>query len=225
MWLYWSPDLWITRVGTVGVGVLTGIVPLGPWGGVAWAGGCAGSDQGVRGGVTGGCRGCTMTGVGCLECKSMIEERSPQKHSVPLCQLPGANKTDEITVKPISFIHDLSLAPLSGRVSMMVQDPELVTSLEWRELPSSLLHQVFSDTVGSCSGVVYSMFPCLWKNFPAWRGRGRLWRTLLYKIWAENPDQSVGVPCGRSSSEAIEAAGGSLEQPAEHGGSSSLPAG
>ena len=40
-----------------------------------------------------------MTGVGCLECKSMIEERSPQKHSVPLCQLVGANKTDEITVK------------------------------------------------------------------------------------------------------------------------------
>ena len=111
-----------------------------------------------------------MTGVGCLECKSMIEERSPQKHSVPLCQLPGANKTDEITVKPISFIHDLSLAPLSGRVAMLVQDPELVTSLEWRELPSSskqsLLHQVFSDTVGSCSGV-YSMSPCLGKNFPA----------------------------------------------------------
>ena len=102
-----------------------------------------------------------MTGVGCLECKSMIVGRSPQKLSVPLCQLPGANKTDEITVKPISFIHDLSLAPLSGRVSMMVQDPELVTSLEWRELPSSLLHQVFSDTVGSCSGVVYSMSPCL----------------------------------------------------------------
>ena len=94
-----------------------------------------------------------MTGVGCLECKSMIEERSPQKHSVPLCQLPGANKTDEITVKPISFIHDLSLAPLSGRVSMMVQDPELVTSLEWRELPSS--------SKQSLSGVVYSMSPCL----------------------------------------------------------------
>ena len=159
----------------------------------------------------------------------MIEERSPQKHSVPLCQLPGANKTDEITVKPISFIHDLSLAPLSGRVSMMVQDPELVTSLEWRELPSSLLHQVFSDTVGSCSGVVYSMSPCLHvfgRTFQP-RGAGAGYeglcctkselRTLTRVL--------VSLVCGRSSSEAIEAAGGSLEQPAEHGGSSSLPAG
>ena len=53
---------------------------------------------------------------------------------------------------------------------MLVLNLELVTSLEWRELPSSskqsLLHQVFSDTVGSCSGV-YSISPCLWKNFPA----------------------------------------------------------
>ena len=117
--------------------------------------------------MSGGGGDCTMTGVDCLECNSLFEETSHQKFSVPLCHLPGAgaNKTDEITVKPISFIHDLSLAPLSGRVSMMVQDPELVTSLEWRELPSSskqsLLHQVFSDTVGSCSGVVYSMSPCL----------------------------------------------------------------
>ena len=106
----------------------------------------------------------------------MFEERSPQKLYVPLCQLPGAIKTDEITVRPISFIHDFSLAPLTGRVAMLVLNLELVTSLEWRELPSSskqsLLHQVFSDTVGSFSDV-YSMSLCLWKNFQAWRGRGR----------------------------------------------------
>ena len=76
--------------------------------------------------MSGGGGDCTMTGVDCLE------ETSHQKFSVPLCHLPGAgaNKTDEITVKPISFIHDPSLAPLSGRVAMLVQDPELVTSLE-----------------------------------------------------------------------------------------------
>ena len=116
---------------------------------------------------------------------------------------------------------------------MLVQDPELVTSLEWRELPSSskqsLLHQVFSDTVGSCSGVVYSMSPCLHvfgRTFQP-RGAGAGYeglcctkselRTLTRVL--------VSLVCGRSSSEAIEAAGGSLEQPAEHGGSSSLPAG
>ena len=82
--------------------------------------------------MSGGGGDCTMTGVGSLECNSLFEETSHQKFSVPLCHLPGAgaNKTDEITVKPISFIHDLSLAPLSGRVAMLVQDPELVTSLE-----------------------------------------------------------------------------------------------
>ena len=57
------------------------------------------------------------------------------------------------------------------------------------------------------------------------KGQGQVMKDSAVQIWAENPDQSVGVPCGRSSSEAIEAAGGSLEQPAEHGGSSSLPAG
>ena len=97
--------------------------------------------------MSGGGGDCTMTGVGSLECKCMFEERSPQKLYVPLCQLPGAIKTDEITVRPISFIHDPSLAPLTGRVAMLVLNLELVTSLEWRELPSSskqsLLHQVF----------------------------------------------------------------------------------
>ena len=65
--------------------------------------------------MSGGGGDCTMTGVDCLECNSLFEETSHQKFSVPLCHLPGAgaNKTDEITVKPISFIHDPSLAPLS----------------------------------------------------------------------------------------------------------------
>ena len=47
--LYSSPDLLITRGGTVGV--LSGTEGVGTGGGVAGAGGCAGADRGVRDGV------------------------------------------------------------------------------------------------------------------------------------------------------------------------------
>ena len=53
--------LLITRSGTMGVLSVTG----GVWGGgVAGTGGCPGADRGVRGGVTGGGGGRTVTGVG-----------------------------------------------------------------------------------------------------------------------------------------------------------------
>ena len=61
---------------------------------------------------------------------------------------------------------------------MLVLNLELVTSLEWRELPSSskqsLLHQVFSDTVGSCSGV-YSMSPSMsLEELSSLKGQGQV---------------------------------------------------
>ena len=46
------------------MGVLSGTDGVGTGGGVAGAGGCAGTDRGVRGGVTGGGGGRTVTGVG-----------------------------------------------------------------------------------------------------------------------------------------------------------------
>ena len=114
---------------------------------------------------------------------------------------------------------------------MLVQDPELVTSLEWRELPSSskqsLLHQVFSDTVGSCSGVVYSMSPCLHVFGRTFQpgGAGAGYEGLCYTKSELRTLTRVLVSLVVGAIEAKVAASGSLEQPAEHGGSSSLPAG
>ena len=61
---------------------------------------------------------------------------------------------------------------------MMVQDPELVTSLEWRELPSSskqsLLHQVFSDTVGSFSWCSLQHVSMSLKELSSLEGQGQV---------------------------------------------------
>ena len=57
--------------GTVGVLAVTGGVWTG--GGVDGADGCAGTDRGVRGGVTGGGGGRTVTGVGWADSECLKE--------------------------------------------------------------------------------------------------------------------------------------------------------
>ena len=69
--LYSSPDLRMMRGGTVGE--LSGAEGVGAGGGVAGAGGCAGTDRGVRGGVTGGGGGRTVTGVGWADSECLYE--------------------------------------------------------------------------------------------------------------------------------------------------------
>ena len=81
----------------------------------------------------------------------------PQKLPISLCHLPRSVKTDEITVKSLHFNDDPRLAPLPGRVAVLVLDPDLITRLEGRELPSSsgqsLLHGEFLSAVSLSSGV------------------------------------------------------------------------
>lgn len=81
----------------------------------------------------------------------------PQKLSVPLSQLTRTIQTDEITVKTFCFNDHSSLAPLPGRIAVLVLDLDLITRLERRELPSSsgqsLLHREFPLTVSLRSGV------------------------------------------------------------------------
>ena len=68
---YSSPDLRIMRGGTVGL--LSGTEGVGTGGGVTGAGGCVGTDRGVRGGVTGGGGGRTVAGVGWADSESLYE--------------------------------------------------------------------------------------------------------------------------------------------------------
>ena len=81
----------------------------------------------------------------------------PQKLSVPLRQLTRTIQTDEITVITFCFNDHSSLAPLPGRVAVLVLDLDLITRLERRELPSSsgqsLLHGEFPLTVSLSPGV------------------------------------------------------------------------
>ena len=81
----------------------------------------------------------------------------PQELPISLSKLTRTIETDEVTVKFLGFNYDTSLAPLSGRVSVLILDLDLVTSLERRELPSSsgksLLHGEFPPTVSLSSGV------------------------------------------------------------------------
>ena len=135
----------------------------------------------------------------------------PQKLPVSFCQLTRTIETDEVTVKFLGFNYDTSLAPLSGRVSVLILDLDLVTSLERRELPSSsgksLLHGEFPPTVSLSSGV-RSLPPLLsWEEL-SWLERQRVtenspvhdlgWRescdgTRSISVGQESPDQGVGV--------------------------------
>ena len=53
--------------------MLSGTDGVGTGGGVAGAGGCAGTDRGVRGGVAGGGGGRTVTGVGWADSECLKE--------------------------------------------------------------------------------------------------------------------------------------------------------
>ena len=55
------------------MGVLSGSGGVGTGGGVAEAAGCAGTDLGVRGGVTGDGGGRTVTGGGCVDSECLYE--------------------------------------------------------------------------------------------------------------------------------------------------------
>ena len=135
----------------------------------------------------------------------------PQKLPISLCHLPRSVKTDEITVKSLHFNHDPRLAPLPGRVAALVLDPDLITRLEGRELPSSsgqsLLHGEFPFTVSLSSGV-RGLPPLLSGEELSWLERQGVtenssvqnlsWReasdgTGSVSVSQESSDQSVGV--------------------------------
>ena len=130
----------------------------------------------------------------------------PQKLPVPLCQLPRAVETDEITVKSLSFNHDASLAPLSGRVAVLVLDLDLVTRLERRELPSSsgqlFLHGIFPHTVGLCSGVC-SLSPLLsGEEFSRLEWQGVTENSPVHDLgWGEAGDGTRSVSVSQESLE------------------------
>ena len=128
----------------------------------------------------------------------------PQKLPISLCHLPRSVKTDEITVKSLHFNHDPRLAPLPGRVAVLVLDPDLITRLEGRELPSSsgqsLLHGEFPFTVSLSSGV-RGLPPLLSGEELSWLERQGVTENSSVQdlSWREASDGTGSVPVSQQS--------------------------